>query len=201
MSIRIEITGDTPQAIAESVISMAFLLAPKLREQSTTPAAEAAEVVEPERKPRRGRKVETIIEHDEKEVAEDVRRDTGGNDAVDGPRAASAAASLTGKAGPAGHSTSGSVDVEADTSAVSKDESAAEVDAVADEPSMSIDALRKFTINEYLNVVTDKLDERKNLYKALLDQFQVEAINALAPGQINAFKAAVEAKIAEALKA
>lgn len=195
MSIRIEITGDTPQAIAESVISMAFLLAPKLREQSTAPAAE---VVEPERKPRRGRKAETIIEHDEKEVAKDVHANTDGTGgAVDGPRAASATDDASCEVAPGTDDTGASGSAGEDATS----ETPAEMDAVADEPSMSIDDLRKFTINEYLNVVTDKLDERKNLYKALLDQFQVEAINALAPGQINAFKAAVEAKIAEAVKA
>lgn len=187
MSIRIEITGDTPQAIAESVLSMAFMIAPRLREQSTAPATETAEVVEPERKPRRAsRKTETVIEHDEKEVA-----DNGGGGAASATGdASSEVASGTDAAGAGGS-----------TGEDAKGETAAEVDAVADEPSMSIDELRKFTINEYLNVVTDKLDERKNLYKALLDQFQVEAINALAAGQINAFKAAVEARIAEALKA
>jgi hypothetical protein len=81
------------------------------------------------------------------------------------------------------------------------DEAPAEVDAVAEKPSMTIDQLRSFTINEYLNVVTDSLPTRKELYGALLTQFSIKAITELPAEKIAEFKAVVDAKIAGAVKA
>ncbi|MER9685879.1 hypothetical protein [Mesorhizobium sp. M0139] len=185
MSIRIEITGENTQEIAQSILQMAFMIAPRLAASQAAPAEAVAETVQPVKKPARAKKADApTIEHDESEVKTDVRADTASE-----------------QPGSSAAQPSGDASAEADgvsAGAAQDNEAAAEVDAVA-EPALTIDQLRAFTINEYLNTVFEKQEDRKNAYGALLERFQIKAITALPVEKINEFKAAVDAKIAEAL--
>lgn len=194
MTIRIEIFGENHTEIRESLAGLAsFLLG------GTAPAAVAA-APEPvaETPARRGRKKADAptIDHDPNEGATtDVH--TAANTTAVGVDAGDGATPSGDDAGVA----DGNENI-----APASDEAPAEVDAVASS-DLTIDDLRAYTISSYLNVVTDSLPKRKELYAALLAEFEIEpddkgirAITRLPAEKIGAFKAAVDAKIAEAMK-
>ena len=196
MLFELKITAATPVEFADAILNLQGLL------KSAAPAAPAAEpeqVEQPEetKKPRGRKRQEPVtIDHDPNEVKNDVRTDAGGDNV----------ASLSGDAGAADRTTADSAAEPVDRSAggATKDEPAPEVDAVAEtpaEPSLTIDEVRAYMINNYLNVVTDDLPKRKDLYKELLNEFSIEKIVDLSADKIGAFKAAVDAKIAAAVKA
>lgn len=185
MSIRIEITGDSTQEIAQSLLGLAFMIAPKLANAANPPVggiasgveATEAETVQPVRKPR-GKKVDApVIDHDEKENAGAVHGD--GNAADSGSGAGVLPDAATENAADA-----------TETVAAAEDGTA---------PKDVVDPIRAHVINDYLNVVTDDLPKRKELYGALLAEFGIPAITALRVSQVEAFKAAVDAKIEAAV--
>lgn len=167
MSIRIEITGENTQEIAQSILQMAFMIAPRLAGAPQAAAVEpvVADTVQPARKPARAKKADApTIEHDESEVKTEQTHEQEAEKKVAEDKAAEVVAAVE-----------------------------------SGEASMTINQLRAFTINEYLNTVFEKQEDRKNAYGALLERFQIKAITALPVEKINEFKAAVDAKIAEAL--
>lgn len=189
MSIRIEITGNDAQEIAQSILQMAFMIAPKLAGVPEQPPAEAvtADTVQPARRPGRPKKTDApVIEHEEKKEPENVHAGSGGSGGAEVPAGVSG---TEGGAEPAGSPAAD--DAPAEVDAVAADEKAA--------PKDIVDPIRAHVINDYLNVVTDSLPTRKDLYSELLNEFGLTAITALKPSQVEAFKAAVDAKIAAAV--
>ncbi|MGN7964390.1 hypothetical protein, partial [Brucella sp. 22210] len=70
-------------------------------------------------------------------------------------------------------------------------------DATNDEPCMSVDDLRKYTIANYLNACFEDMAVRSAKFKELLGEMKLVKLADIEPGQINAFKALVDQKIAE----
>lgn len=197
MTIRIEITGEDPAQIAQNIVSMAFLFAPHLRAVNApaqTPVVEVETVADnagEARKPRgRAKKTDVVIDHQAEEVKQDVHGDTGSGGAVAG----------AGEGGEAaGGSTAGDAPADAAVGEADQpsDDSPAEVDAVADDkPGMSIDELRKFTVEQYLVPGFATQPERKDAFGKLLGLFGVTAIGELPAEKINAWKATVDKLIA-----
>jgi hypothetical protein len=200
LTIRIEITGEN----SVDILAHLEILTRHLLGGVAAAPAEHVEPVEDEAveepKKTRGRsRKNTVIEHDPNEgKKEDVATDrTAGS------------ADAAGRAGTAGgaDAASGEADTGAGSegdvgSGAAEDDAPAEVDAVAEKPKpgMTIDELRSYMINEYLNVVTDSLPTRKGLYGELLTQFSIKTIADLPAEKIADFKAVVDAKIAEAVK-
>lgn len=189
MTIRIEITGEDPAQIAQNIVSMAFLFAPNLRgvaQPAMAPVVEAETVETAQPKPRgRAKKTDVVIDHSAEEVKQDAQQ-------------SGVAAKLAGEAdGPdaGGSSDSTQADAAGEPSGPAADEAPAEVDAVAEKPCMTIDELRAFTVNEYLNTCFETLPERKTAFQELLKPHGVIAIGELPADKINAFKAVVDAKI------
>lgn len=90
---------------------------------------------------------------------------------------------------------------EADSAAETVENSEAEnTTEAAEEPAMSIDDLRKYTVTYLAERHPGKLDDQKNEFKELLDKFSVDKIGALPADKINAFKAMVDERKAEASK-
>jgi hypothetical protein len=210
LTIRIEITGEN----SVDILAHLEILTRQLLGSAAATSAEHVEPVEDEAadepKKHRGRsRKNTVIEHDPNEgKKEDVhaggRDDRGG--AADVPAGVEAATDAT--AAGSADAASGEADTGAGSegdvdSGAAEDGAPAEVDAVAEKPKpgMTIDELRSYMINEYLNVVTDSLPTRKGLYGELLTQFSIKTIAELPAEKIAEFKAVVDAKIAEAVKA
>lgn len=191
MTIRIEITGETSADILENlgVLTRRLLGGAAPVEPAETAEPEAADEPKKSRgRPRKG----AVIEHDPNEGKKnDVHSAAGATDELVGDAAA-------GGTGGVAEPPRGEADPDGEPA---EDEAPAEVAAVAEKSEMTINDLRSFTINEYLNVVTDSLPTRKELYGALLAQFSIKAITELPVEKIGEFKAVVDAKIAEAMKA
>lgn len=187
MTIRIEITGESASQIAQELVTLAFMVAPKLKDSLATstasgPSPDLTETVEPVDKPKapRGRKPKgEVIEHDSKEMA-NVASDT---------------AEVVGEVWVADASDEQAAGVDAVAETAGDPAPAAE----AEKPCMTRDDLRKYLINQYLNVVFDDMEARKKDYKALLDEFGIEAIADIPEEKINPFKAAIDARIAAAV--
>lgn len=193
MSIRIEIMGENPEQIAQSVLSMAFLFAPNLRDRVTSaqPAPAVEPVAEPTKRAARGKKADVTIDHDATEVKADVQSGGGADGST---TAAGASADASGE---------GAADVVAggegsDSGAPSDIEAAGGGSA---DPEMSVDELRKYVIGNYLNACYETQDERTAAFRELLDHFKLKKIADTPADKINEFKALVDAKIAEKAKA
>lgn len=183
MTIEIKFTGNDPQAIAREILTIGFLFSQKANapaEPVADTAAVEAEPVDEPKKPRgRPRKVEPQTIEGEKADAEPAGDADGAvAETGDGP----------GNAG-------------ADGSGAEAHDDKAEVDAVADKPAepeaeMTVDDLRKYTLDEYLLKHFDGLDAQKGEFQALLKKFGVAKIGDLAKDKIGAFKAEVDKRIA-----
>jgi len=75
-----------------------------------------------------------------------------------------------------------------------------EVEEVADEPDMTVDELRKYTLSQYLTPTFKGIEDQKTEFRALLDQFKLEKLGDLPDDQIGAFKAEVDKRIKAAAK-
>lgn len=173
VTIRIEITGEDAAEVAQNLVTMAFMLAPNLRggPAKDAPAAVEAEAVEEPKKPRgRPKKAETIEHEPVKEAKEEITPEAVENEQ----------------------------ETVAQTTELPPKEIAPEKAAEAE--ALTIDDLRKFTVDEYLLKQFKALEDQKSAFKALLDQFGVTKIGDLPTDKIGEFKAVVDAKIAEAAK-
>ena len=63
---------------------------------------------------------------------------------------------------------------------------------------MTIDELRKFTVDNYLLAHFKTLDDQKSAFQGLLDPYKIKNLKELPAEKIGEFKAVVDAKIAEA---
>lgn len=200
MSINFTITAGSAGELVDEIRALAGLLTPahpklsgaEIEEIKARGPGPIVEVVAETAKPRSRKKTETIIEHDPKEVKTDAAV---GTDASEG----------AGRADEGGVSESADVGTDGEGVAAPEVEATAEVDDVAgtaepNEPTLTIDELRLFTIGQYLNVVFDGAEARKNAFGALLAEFDVKALKDLPSAKINAFKALVDTRIAEAVK-
>jgi hypothetical protein len=200
---KIEITGDDAGAIAHEIVSLAFMLAPKMRDavsaRTTTAPADPvdAETVEPPRKPRSRAKKSEIIEGE----TSDVHTDSVSDSASDG-------ADVRGE-----HETGGTRDAPAADAGATGEEAAdecpAEVDAVAETEADGLtladakevyDDLRKWIINEYINALFTSQQERTAKFRALCDHFGVAKLGELSVSRVEDVKKHVTSLIAEVKK-
>jgi len=195
VTINFTITADDTAELAKQIVSLAFMLAPNLRNHAAPVPPAAAiepEIVEPvKRAPRNTKKAGVTIDHEPAKESESVVEPV--EPATDGVPGA-------------GGDTASGITSETGAGDEAADEPKAEVDAVAgtaepEEPCMTIDALRAFTVNDYLNSVFEKQEDRKAAFGDMLKEFGVTKIGDLPADKINAWKAAVDQRIAAAVKA
>ncbi|WP_226623128.1 hypothetical protein [Brucella anthropi] len=178
MSFELRITGNDAAELAQDALAFAFLVAPNLKEKlfATTAAAAEQQAVQEAKaeqpKPtRRTRKTDPVeekpVEQAAPEPEETIVEEV--EDAVE----------------------------EAEISAADDVAESEIEEATDDEPCMSVDDLRKYTIANYLNACFEDMAVRSAKFKELLGEMKLVKLADIEPGQINAFKALVDQKIAE----
>lgn len=217
MSFELTIKADSPDAFAQQLIQAAFLVAPNLSERFAPPKlpAETAAPAEPEKKPR-GRKAAENVAKKETKATNDATNDAAMADAAGADGVGDGSDAVTGTAipaGAAGGTADGTVseaepaEAKAEAPEPVSESEAAPVGAAdpdsklilksANQWTMSIDELRAYTVRSYLNACFDKQDDRRDAFRALCQQFEVEAIGKLPADKIGEFKKVVDEKIAE----
>lgn len=167
MGIEIRITGDDVSEVAKQLFSLGFILAGK----ATAAKDEVSRVEE---------KVERV--DDGVAAAEDVVDDVEVVEAGE-------------EADPAG----GEAEPEAADGPV-EDDKIVEVDPEPvedDEPAMSVDDLRAYTLRNYLLKYFKDLAEQKSAWESLMGEFGVKKLTELSEDKMKAFKRRVDQKIAE----
>lgn len=167
MGIEIRITGDDVSEVANQLFSLGFILAGK----ATAAKDEVSRVEE---------KVERV--GDAAAPTESVADTVEVVEAVE-------------EADPAG----GEAEPEADGGVV-EDDTVVEVDPEPiedDEPAMSVDDLRAYTLRNYLLKYFKDLAEQKSAWESLMAEFGVKKLTELSEDKMKAFKRRVDQKIAE----
>jgi len=182
VTIELKISGDSPDQIANAIVSMAFLFAPKLRDAvppaPAQPVAESVAEAPAAKKPRNTKKPAETIEHDPNEGKTDA-----------------AAGAVDDGAGETPAETA-----QADAGGEPAKEEAPASGGSAD-PAMSIDELRKFVINDYLNVCFETQAERTAAFRSdILEPFGLAKIGEAPADKINEIKAHVDVLIAAKVK-
>ncbi|WP_176074352.1 hypothetical protein [Brucella intermedia] len=179
MSFELRITGNDAAELAQDALAFAFLVAPNLKEKlfATTshavaeqPAVEEQKTEQP--KPtRRTKKTEPVdekpVEQPAPEPEETIAEEV--EDTVE----------------------------EAEISTADDVAESEIAEETGDEPCMSVDDLRKYTIANYLNACFEDMAVRSTKFRELLAEVNLVKLADIEPGQINKFKAIVDQKIAE----